>query len=178
MADIYTSDMFLRFKNINIPRWYQLFPESILLNIINKNIFISDSTSEIILDIYINEIGNVLSTPSDILDYNSLILSTPIQFKLPKSFTDLNIDVTSLVQKILYRDDWDYGNSIMFILKSNVNNVPFHLNIYDFSDNPDNVATLWFHVDNCMSIPPPQLEWWVNCIPIDEYVPIPDSVPV
>lgn len=136
------TSMFLRFENIKIPKGYQLNQGDVILRIEKKEYY-NLLSSNIILDIYMNDIGDVTSVPTSISEYNDLELTSSIEYTIPSfPFNFIEIDVTSLVQQIIRRDDWTQLNSIMFIIK-NLDEDSFYLKSYDFDENPQLSAKLF-----------------------------------
>ena len=133
------NNAFYNFAGVSVP------PHAIIQNAYVTFIAARDDSGVCGTSVYLNDIGNAIS-PTNLGEAGALVLTDGISW-LPESWVQDSsydsVDISSLVQTVVNRPDWEIGNSMMVIVYDDqVNSVLGWRKPYDYTVNAAKVPVL------------------------------------
>jgi len=141
------ENIYLRFNRLTISQGEYFPKKSFYLSITNKRNW--NINEDISLKVYVNETDNAIA-PLSKLQAEALVLSSySLTWNIPKTKLRIHgrlyFDVTKLVQRIIERPGWVYGNAIMFVIKDNTHTSDYLIEAFDFLDSINESVKLVGH---------------------------------
>jgi len=132
----------IRFPNVNIPQGASI--TSCILKVKNKT---NDNSTNVKWKIYFNDTGNAVA-PADCSDYDNKPVTDPVEWNITEPWSAYSWhespDLSSILQAVINRSDWQSGNALMILIKNNNfdnDDQKRHPIAVDWGD-PDSVAIL------------------------------------